>query len=225
MAETHGLLRDRWVTMTSGDLQSTNGLTVASTRAARRDQHDSGHDGNARRYRHQPRRHVPRREVVLGRSGGAALRRQPGRRRHQRSGDLSHRQVRPDLRVNGVKCDRNFRRLTFHTFDAAGEARESWFYKNCIFLSITRPYPSSITARWRMPIFCLMCWSSPAIHPARRGERGLTHRPYPSIGVVYGENLNPAPLFCWMLASAWFTDAWVHPRCVHRPAYDDSLGL
>jgi hypothetical protein len=28
--------------MTPGDLQSTNGLTVASTRAARRDQHDSG---------------------------------------------------------------------------------------------------------------------------------------------------------------------------------------
>jgi hypothetical protein len=59
--------------MTPGDLQSTNGLTVASTRAARRDQHDSGHDGNARRYRHQPRRHVPRREVVLGRRSEVLL--------------------------------------------------------------------------------------------------------------------------------------------------------
>jgi hypothetical protein len=66
--------------------------------------------------------------------------------------------------------------------------------------------------RWRMSDILADVLIQSHSHPQRdRVNEGLPLLPPPSsIGVesLYGENLNPAPLFCWMLASAWFTDAW-----------------
>jgi hypothetical protein len=118
--------------MTPGDLQSTNGLTVASTRAARRDQHDSGTTATPG-------------DIVINLDGTY-----PGEKSSWDvaevllyDGNLDAADISAletylidkyglDLRVNGVKCDRNFRRLTCSTHSTQ-PAREKVDFTRIVF--------------------------------------------------------------------------------------------